>query len=414
MKKSVLLLIVLLIAVSVSGVTVAQDTPTSISVGAVIPLTGRYAGGGAQVQRGYQLAVDDINAAGGVHVGDADLPIELTILDDESDPTKTVSNLETLNTQGVVAYLGGFGSDLHAAAAAIAEKNEIPYLGVAFALWSVHEQGYQYLFSPFPKSPDLAIATYNLLNSIPEDQRPTRIGILQEQTDWGEELGGMWRDQAAENGYDIVSDQQYAPGTKDFTDLILNLQSNDAEVLLSLPNPPDGLAIASQMAQLGYTPKFSLVIRAPDAPTWMQSLGPVGDYTMFAPGWHHSMNFPGVDKLNEEHIALMGRPADPIVGPSYALIQILANAISEAGSLDRQAIRDAIAASDTETVMGEITFRDDGTGTVTTPILQYQEGVVQVVWPAEFATAPLVYPAPAYDTRPQPTPEATAEATASS
>jgi branched-chain amino acid transport system substrate-binding protein len=92
--------------------------------------------------------------------------------------------------------------------------------------------------------------------------------------------------------------------------------------------------------------------------------------------------------------------------PSYALIQILAGAIDKAGTLDRAAIRDAIAASDTKTVMGEITFREDGTGTVTTPILQYQNGVVQVVWPAEFATADLVYPAPVYDERPEMTPAA--------
>jgi branched-chain amino acid transport system substrate-binding protein len=400
MKQSIFFLFMVLLVFSV---TVAQDTaPASISIGAVIPLTGRYAGGGAQVQRGYQLGVDDINAKGGVHVAEynADIPLSLTILDDESDPTKTVSNLEDLNTQGVVAYLGGFGSDLHAAAAAIAEKNEVPYLGVAFALWDIHEQGYKYLFSPFPKSPDLATATFALLSSIPEDQRPAHIGILQEKTDWGIELGGLWKDEAAKDNFDVAAYEEYAPGTKDFTDVITDLQAKNVDAVLGLPNPPDGIAIATQMAQLGYTPKFMLLIRAPDAPTWMTAVGAPGDYVMFAPGWHNSMKFPGVDQLNEEHKALMGRPADPIVGPSYALIQILAGAIEKAGKLDRAAIRDAIATSDTQTVMGEITFRDDGTGIVTTPILQYQEGKVQVVWPSDFITSPLVYPAPPLEGRP--------------
>src|SRR3990172_8754955 len=80
--------------------------PESIRVGAVIPLTGAFAGGGAQVQRGYELAVDAINAAGGVYVAeyDAQIPIELIELDDASDPNMTVSHLETLNTdQEVVA-----------------------------------------------------------------------------------------------------------------------------------------------------------------------------------------------------------------------------------------------------------------------------------------------------------------------
>jgi branched-chain amino acid transport system substrate-binding protein len=421
MKRAVLVLL-LLVAISAGAVTMAQDNPPkAISIGAVIPLTGRYAGGGAQVQRGYQLAVDDINAKGGVKVAEynTSLPLSLTILDDESDPSKTVSNLETLNSQGVVAYLGGFGSDLHVAAAPIAEKNQVPYLGVAFALYDIHQQGYKYLFSPFPKSPDLVTASYGLINSIPQDQRPQHIGIMQEKTDWGIELTGMWKDQASQAGIDVAAVEEYAPGTKDFTNLILDLQSKNVDAVMGEPTPPDGIAIVTQMAQLGYTPKFMLLFRAPDAPTWVTSVGAPGDYVMFAPGWHNSMKFPGVDQLNEEHKKLMGRPADPIVGPSYAVIQILAGAIEKAGKLDRAAIRDAIAASDTQTVMGEIKFRDDGTGTVTTPILQYQQGKVQVVWPLDFKTADLVYPAPALDTRPEvtqppPTPAPAATPTPSS
>ena len=128
----------------------------AIKIGAVVPLTGRYgAAGRAQVRAGYEIAVEQLNAAGGITVGGKKMPLELVLLDDESDATKTVSRLETLAAQGVVAYLGGFGSDLHAAAASVAEKNRIPYLGVAFALHKVHQQGFRYLFSPFWKSPDI-------------------------------------------------------------------------------------------------------------------------------------------------------------------------------------------------------------------------------------------------------------------
>ena len=95
----------------------------------------------------------------------------------------------------------------------------------------------------------------------------------------------------------------------------------------------------------------------------------------------------------------MDRPADPIVGPSYAAVQILADAIERAGSLDREAIRDAIAATDMETVSGPVTFRDDGTAVITPIYLQYQGGQIQLIWPQEFATADLAYPAPAYAER---------------
>ena len=72
----------------------------SIKVGAVVPLTGRYGAGGAQVRAGYEIAVEQINAAGGVTVAGKKMPIELVLLDDESDATKTVARLETLAAAG--------------------------------------------------------------------------------------------------------------------------------------------------------------------------------------------------------------------------------------------------------------------------------------------------------------------------
>lgn len=404
MKRTALVILLIVGILMLGAVTLAQgDGPETIKIGATVPLTGRYAGGGAQVERGYRMGIEDINAAGGVYVEEFDrqIPLELVLLDDESDPVKTVSNLEDLhNSEDVSVYLGGFGSDLHAAAAAVAEVNAVPYLGVAFALWDVHQQGYEYLFSPFPKSPDLSRTLFEfLLATVDEENLPTRVGILQEQTDWGIELGDLWEADAEEFGFEVVAREEYAPGTQDFTDLILQLQAAEVEVLLSLPSPPDGITLMTQMAELNWAPPVSMVIRAPDPPTWSQGLGTNGDYVLFMPGWHNAMAFAGVEELNADHIEMMERPADPIVGPSYALIQILAAAIEEAGTLDRDAIRDAIAATDMETVIGPVTFNEDGTGNVVTAILQYQNGRPALVWPAEFATAEFAFPAPPFGER---------------
>jgi branched-chain amino acid transport system substrate-binding protein len=181
-----------LLTLAVLGVGPLPAWADSVKVGAVVPLTGRYGAGGAQVRAGYEIAVEHLNAAGGVTVGGKKTPLDLVLLDDESDPTKTVSRLETLAGQGVVAYLGGFGSDLHNAAAAVAEKNRIPYLGVAFALHKVHQQGFRYLFSPFWKSPDIGPQTQGLLATNPAAERPQTVAIFQEKTDWGREMATAW------------------------------------------------------------------------------------------------------------------------------------------------------------------------------------------------------------------------------
>jgi len=371
----------------------------TIKVGAVVPLTGRYAAPGAQVRTGYEIAIDDVNRAGGVTVGGKKMPLELVLLDDESDATKTVARLETLATQGVVAYLGTFGSDLHAAAASVAEKNKVSYLGVAFALHKIHEQGFRYLFSPFWKSPDIAQQMVPMLTSIPAAERPKRVAVFQEKTDWGIEMAAAFATAGKDAGYSIVAHGEYAPGAKDYSDLILKAKAENADAVFALPTPPDGMAMVKQMHELDFNPKLAFMIRAPDAPVWSQNLGKDGDYTVFAPGWHSAFKFPGVAELNAAHVKKIGRPADPITGPAYACVQILAAAITKAGAPDREKVRDAIAATDMMTVVGPVKFRPDGTGIVLGAFLQWLNGKQELVWPKEFATAPLAYPAPPFNKR---------------
>jgi len=371
----------------------------AIKVGAVVPLTGRYAGGGAQVKAGYEIAVADINAAGGVTVGGKKMPLELIMLDDESDATKTVSRMESLAAQGIVAYLGGFGSDLHAAAASVAEKNKTPYLGVAFALNKVHQQGFRYLFSPFWKSPDIGQQLVPLLSSIPAGQRPKTAAIFQEKTDWGREMATAYTEAGRAAGVPVVVNAEYALGAKDFSDMILRAKAANAEAVFSVPTPPDGITIVKQMKELDFNPKLILLVRAPDVPVWGKNLGKDGDYVLFAPGWHYAVRYPGVKELNEAHVKKVGRPADVITGPSYAAVQVLANALGRAGAPDKDKLRDAIAATDMMTVVGPVKFRPDGTGIVQSVFNQWLNGKQELVWPKEFATAPLGYPAPPFAKR---------------
>jgi branched-chain amino acid transport system substrate-binding protein len=374
-----------------------MEAPESIKIGAVVPLTGAFGGGGAQIERGYAYAVDAINEAGGVSVEEfgTEIPLELDVRDDASDPNQTTSIMDELAGEDIVAYLGGFATPVHAAGSATAERNGIPYLGAATSTQALHEQGYQYFFSPFPKSPDMATTVFEMLDGlIPEGEGPLRVGIFQEATDWGDELGPLFVQEAESHGYEVVLHETYAPGTTDYTDLILAGQSAEVEALLSLPTPPDGFALYQQMGELGWKPPFNLVIRAADVPTW-NDLGPAGEGVVLSTPWHPALGFPGTEAVNERHIEEEGRPADPVVGSAYALVEILADAIERAGTLDHDAVRDAIAATDgLSTIIGPITFREDGTAPVPNPHMQRIGGAIELIWPDESATADLVYPAP--------------------
>ncbi len=394
LARSFIVMLVMAIVAGCAGAPAAPSAPSEIAVGAVVPLTGRYAALGEQIKNGYELAVDDFNKDGGVMVKayNKKIPLKLIMLDDESDPTKTVQRLETLNSDNqVLVYLGGVGSDLHAAAAGIAEKNKIPYLGVGFALYKPHTQGFKYLFSPFPKSPGIAKSLFEMIDTL--NPKPTKYAIFAEKTDWGNELSALWRQEIQSRGLQLVTDEQYAPGSTDYTPMITKARDGGAEVVLALPNPPDGLAIAKQIKELGLNAKFYFFVRAADAPSWSSSLGKDGDFFVLAPGWHSAVKFPGAAQLNQEHQAKYNKPAAATTGPAYGLIQILADALGRAPTLSRDALRDAIAATDMTTVIGPVKFNADGTGQVIVVFDQWQNGKQALIWPTDQATAPVAYPA---------------------
>jgi branched-chain amino acid transport system substrate-binding protein len=377
--------------------------PDCINVGASIPLTGKFGALGTQVKAGYDYAVADINNAGGVYVAEygKKIPLCLTAIDDESDPTKAVTNLENVFAdKDVAAYLGGAASGMHAATTAIAEKNKVPYCGVSFAWWNIHQRGYKYLFSPFPKSPDQARDVFKALNElVPADQKAVNVAIFQEKTDWGNELGGLFKADAGPAGYTVVYTGEYAPGNKDFSSMVLEAKKAGAEILLGMPSTPDGIAIVKSLVENNWTPKFTLLVRGPDAATWGESLGTAGNDVAFFPGWHNSEKFAGITELNARSQTDFGRPADVLVGPAYACVQILASGIEKAGTLDREKIREAMAATNLDTTIGPVTFNADGTGNVLNPLVQWIDGKMQLVWPTDQKSADLVYPAPEFSQR---------------
>ncbi len=384
--------------------------PKSIKIGAAMPISGRFASGGHTVRLGYEIAVDFINKAGGVYVKEFDkkLPLELVILDDESNPVKTVSKMETLNERNkVVAYLGGFGSALHAAAAGIAEKNKTPYLGVAFTLYSIHQQGYKYLFSPYPKTPNSIKTLFEMLDTLPPKERPSKMAIFQLTTDWGIEQAEAIQ-KMAPPGYEIAMNMKYRPLTKDFSAMILKAKAAGADSLWSNPIPPDGIALLRQSKELNWNPKFLYVVRAATYTNWIKALGSAGNYAICDSPYHWSYPFKGNKAFVSEFKKRDKVLPDTTAGAGYACVQILANAIERSGTLKKEKIRDAIASTDMMTIMGPIRFEADGTPKMYGPdgkilaiggMSQWINGKQELVWPPNLATAPLAYPAKAFRNR---------------
>jgi branched-chain amino acid transport system substrate-binding protein len=395
------ILAILLISILATGAIAAPPAPQTIPIGAPLSMSGRLSNLGNQCKAGYDIAVEEVNQAGGVFVKEygKKIPLELIVQDTESEQVKAVSRMEWLYTsKKVVAYVG---EGLITNGQGVAEKNKVPALAIASPHQSPHDRGLKYWFSPFAKSPDVARFICDVLETVPAEKRPKTAAIFQENTEWGVEMAEAFRKEAQQRVYKVAVFEKYQIMTKDLSPLIMAAKNAGAEMLLTSPVAPDGMTMMRQMKELDYNPKAIAVIRGAEDLSWGKALGPMGDYVMLSGmSWHHAVKYPGVDKLNAAHQAKFGRPGDVMTGSAYASIQIITAAIEKAGTLDPTKIRDAIAATDMMTVIGKVKFRANGTLIDPCPVVvQWLGGSQKLVSPKEFRETSFAYPIPAWKER---------------
>jgi branched-chain amino acid transport system substrate-binding protein len=392
----VLFLVMVVASLVISGGCVKQPTaptaPTSIKIGALVDLTGFDAGSGQPVKNGYDLAVADINKGGGVYVKEygKKIPLELVVMDGESDADKIVARAEALNAQNVSAVCT---ATMGISAVDTFEKDKLPAVTVLITASYLWDQGREYWFGLGMMNPDVVTTMYEVFKNAP--QMSTKWALWELQQDWVAELFQVAQQKASDYGINYVYHGKYAMLSPDMSPLIMGAKDAGAEIVFCNGPFPDDITLLKQMAQLGYKPKGIIMVEGADDPAWGQALGPLGAYVVASPAWHPSLDFPGVKELNAAYQAKFGTVAHIGAGAAYSCIQVVANAIERAGTLDREAIRDAIATTDMMTVAGQIKL--DATGKRIDPLhiaTQWQNGVMELVWPDNMKTKPLIYPIP--------------------
>lgn len=398
MKKRLLFsltVLALTVGVLMGGIlpAAAADAPKTIKVGVMISLTGPDFQTGGPARIGYELAVDEINKAGGVMVKafNKKIPLELVMLDMETNPEKAIARAEAFNAQGVPVCVG---TTLVGASAEIFEKNKLPVVVSIMTINAIMDKGLKYFFNIGTLNSDVAQAVFDRFAALPKGTMPTKWAFLKETSDFSTELFVFAKQIAAKKGITVTYEGQYAMMTPDLSALITGAKNSGAEVIFSFPTPPDAITMLKQMAQLGYKPKANIMLRASDDPSWGK-LGALGNFAIGSPDWHPALNYPGVKELNAAVKAKTGQVTNPTTGPAYASIKVAAAAIEKAGSLDRSAIRDALAKTDMETVMGHVKFgpKNERLGAIR-PVVQWQGGNMELVWPDKQKTKPFVYPIP--------------------
>ena len=194
-------------------------------------------------------------------------------------------------------------------------------------------------------------------------------------------------------GYEVTV-YEYAPGTTDYSSIILPAKEAAAEVLLALPSGPDGLAMMKQIKELGWNASVYFLIRAPDPPTFGENLGVDSDGVFLLPGWNNGLPYAGVKEMAAAYMAKYGKPAAALTGPAYSCVQIVADAISARG--ERWiGLRSATRSPRRIWTPWSATCSSKKTAppSVLDPVNQWQGGKQALVFPADVALAPPIYPA---------------------
>jgi branched-chain amino acid transport system substrate-binding protein len=327
--------------------------PNDIPVGFYAALTGSEAAFGQATQQGVRLAVEEINASGGV----LGKKIRLITEDDQGRAEEAASVVTKLITSdNVIALVGENSSNQSLAAAPIAQSAKVPMISPSSTNPNVTKKG-DYIFRVCFTDPyqGKALATF-VRNSL----KLTNAAILRDnKNDYSVGLAEVFRNQFTAMGGKIVAEQSYAGGDTDFRPQLTSIRAAKPDVLFIPGFYTEVGQIAIQARDLGITQPM-VGGDGWDSPTVITIGGKAVEGCYFSDHYFFDEPRPAVQRFVAEIRKRYGHNPEANAALGYDAVRILADAMRRAGSLDRKAIRDQIAATKGyQGVSGVITMGPD-------------------------------------------------------
>ena len=376
-----------------SGTSEASaDDP--IVLGATLPITGQLAVFAPTIQTGYETAVKDINAAGGVKVDGVARQLELEIRDNKSDPQEVTAQAKSLLFDADAdALLGSVSPPLNIPLSNVAEQEGTPAVMTLTPLnaWrGGNQSGWTSAWDIFVDETQTTALSFQSADAVPTNKK---VALFTDTEEDGEAMGALWEQAAPQHGYEIVSRAKFPVGTTDFSQYIREAQTAGAEIVIAQMIPPDGAALWKQMKSLQFAPKVAYCEKC-SAVGWPEAVGELAEGTAIFGWWAPELGYPGSEELFATLEPTFGNnQATQAAVASYAVVEVLAAAFEAAGSTDPDAVNAALGQLELETVVGPIDFADDNSATLPAFMTQWQGPAMPIVFPAEKASAEFVAPA---------------------
>jgi len=362
----------------------SSDDP--IVIGMSLPLSGPVADRAKPGMEGYQYWVDELNANGGL----LGREVELKVLDDGFDQQTAISDYTRLITQDKVdLLLGTFSSDLNVAVAPIAERFKMAYVQPSGGADEIFERGFEYLFFAQPattqKLPNRFVA---LLESLPEDERPETLALVQLDDPNTAQAAELFEEQLADLGIETVYDETYAPDTSNFDTIANAIEQADPDLVINGAIATDGIALVRSFQKVGFSPEMLYQLNAPTDPSYAEAVGPentegIFTYLAWSPEAPYATNPEFVAGYTEQ----FGTAPSEDAANSYTAGQVLAAAVEAVGELDQEAIAEWLHENTVETIVGPLTWDETGRPQGDMLLGQFQDGAIEIVGPESAATS---------------------------
>jgi branched-chain amino acid transport system substrate-binding protein len=382
--------------------------PASIVIGATLPLTGSEARTGGFYKEGYELAFEEANAAGGVSVGGKKIPVELKLLDDTSTQATAASLADRLiNSDKVSFLLGTYSSHLVEAQSVVAEQNHVPYVNGGGGAIEIYQRGFKWLFGLLAPVQLLSGAIMEWVDSqqtagkLPKN---VKIAVLWENTAHGKDFRQGVQDFAKKHPgcCDMVVDESFELNGKDFGALLNKVKSANVDIFLADAHLPDYVAIQRQYITLGLCHKVQSYGARGSEKQASEALGKEHvQYILSSVWWNAQLGKAGSTKhfVDLFKAKFAGRTPEWYQAVGYETARAMFLGIAQAGSVDREKVRAALAALNTDSILpgGKLSFAAAAGQQASYPFVVQQnqpDGTSPIVWPKESASSQGVAPNP--------------------
>ena len=392
------------LAIPMARVHAQADRP--IRIGMTVSSTGTFALAAQSGQRGLEIWVDDVNGRGGIDIGGHKRKVELVKLDDRSDKTVIPKVYETLIKEEKCDLLfGPFGSTLTSAAANVTETNDKMMIIWSASADSIYAQGYKSIVSATQIVGTLlghngVRALYGL------GARKIAFAYLDEPFPAAMTQGAAAL--AKELGMEIIQNEKFAKGTKDFNILIQKAKASGADAFYPTAYEGDQMTIARQLRETNADFKGVYFVYA-SQPQFL-AIGKDAQYHFSQTLLNDKINWKVTSGLNraqmvERYAKLFPNaqyPADFQTALAYGAGAVVEQIIIQAQSLDAAKLKEAALKLNDKMVTVTGPYQIDDTGKQFKnefAVMQNMPNGPEVVYPPEVATAKAIYPVPPYKDR---------------